>query len=333
MSAVATRPTGLLDCIEADLLAVEERLIAETRSDIGAVRDISGHTLLSGGKRLRPAIAILAARTVGNDIPLHRAYTAAAAVEMIHMATLMHDDVVDEAPERRGRPTANAVYGNGITILTGDFLLAKSIWLLSRDEENLALVRLFADVTIAMAEGEVLQAAVAGRYETPVSTYEQVIERKTARFLAGCTEAGGLLGGATEAQAAALRAFGHHLGIAFQIADDLLDFLGDPKQTGKPLGTDLRDGRVTLPLIHTLAACDSSTKAELCALLDKGQALTEAEVATITATIARHGGFEQARTAAEERMERAMGELTRFPESVYKDALIHLARYVVARDR
>jgi len=333
MSAVATRPAGLLDCVEADLVAVEERLIAETRSDIGAVRDISGHTLLSGGKRLRPAIAILAARTVGNEIPLHRAYAAAAAVEMIHMATLMHDDVVDEAPERRGRPTANAVYGNGITILTGDFLLAKSIWLLSRDEENLALVRLFADVTIAMAEGEVLQAAVAGRYETPVSTYEQVIERKTARFLAGCTEAGGLIGGANETEAAALRAFGHHLGIAFQIADDLLDFLGDPKQTGKPLGTDLRDGRVTLPLIHTLAKCDPTVKAELCTLLDKGQALTEAEVASITATIARHGGFEQARTAAEERMERAMGELDRFPESVYKDALIRLARYVVARDR
>ena len=333
MSAVATRPAGLLDCIEADLKAVEERLIAETRSDIGAVRDISGHTLLSGGKRLRPAIAMLAARTVGNEVPLHRAYAAAAAVEMIHMATLMHDDVVDEAAERRGRPTANAVYGNGITILTGDFLLAKSIWLLSRDEENLALVRLFADVTIAMAEGEVLQAAVSGRYETPLSTYEQVIERKTARFLAGCTEAGGLLGGATEAEAAALRSFGHHLGIAFQIADDLLDFLGDPKQTGKPLGTDLRDGRVTLPLIHTLTVCDSATQAELSVLLERGQALTDANVASVTALIARHGGFEKARGIAEKRAERAIEELARFPDNVYKETLITLARYVVSRDR
>ena len=243
------------------------------------------------------------------------------------------DDVVDEAPERRGRPTANAVYGNGITILTGDFLLAKAIWLLSRDEENLALVRLFADVTIAMAEGEVLQAAVAGRYETPMSTYEQVIERKTARFLAGCTEAGGLLGGANEAEAAALRSFGHHLGIAFQLADDLLDFLGDPKQTGKPLGTDLRDGRITLPLIHTLAACDSATKVELSTLLKKGQSLTDADVATITATIARLGGFEHARAVAEERTEHAIEELARFKESVYKETLIALARYVVSRDR
>ena len=194
-------------------------------------------------------------------------------------------------------------------------------------------MRLFADVTIAMAEGEVLQAAVAGRYETPMSTYEQVIERKTARFLAGCTEAGGLLGGANEAEAAALRSFGHHLGIAFQLADDLLDFLGDPKQTGKPLGTDLRDGRITLPLIHTLAACDSTTRADLSALLEKGQSLTDADVASITATIARHGGFEHARAVAEERMEHAIEELARFKESVYKETLIALARYVVSRDR
>jgi octaprenyl-diphosphate synthase len=329
----ATRPEGLLACIEDDLAKVEECLLAETRSDIGEVRAISGHTLLSGGKRLRPAIALLAARCVGRAFDTHRAYTAAAAVELIHMATLMHDDVVDEAPERRGKPTANAIYGNSITILTGDFLLAKSIWLLSRDEENLALVRLFADVTIAMAEGEVLQAAVARNWNLNLATYEQVIERKTARFLAGCTEAGGLMGGGTEQETAALRAYGHHLGIAFQIADDLLDFLGDPKQTGKELGTDLRDGRVTLPLIHTLAHCDAATKTELLITLERGQALTDSEVADITATIARHGGFEVARTEANARMTRALTELERFSKSPYRDALTTLAKYVVARDR
>ena len=329
----ATRPEGLLACIEDDLAKVEERLLAETRSDIGEVRAISGHTLLSGGKRLRPAIALLAARCVGRKFDAHRAYAAASAVELIHMATLMHDDVVDEAPERRGRPTANAVYGNSITILTGDFLLAKAIWLLSRDEENLNLVRLFADVTIAMAEGEVLQAAVARNWSLNLTTYEQVIERKTARFLAGCTEAGALMGGGTETEIAAMRAFGHHLGIAFQIADDLLDFLGDPKQTGKPLGTDLRDGRVTLPLIHTLAHCDSATRTELLTQLERGQALTDSEIAHITATIARHGGFEVARTAAQERMTRALAELDRFPDSEYRSSLIRLAGYVVARDR
>ena len=331
MSAAAA--TNLLACIEDDLARVEDRLLAETRSEIGAVRDISGHTLLSGGKRLRPAVAILGSRVVGRRAPSDRDYTAAAAVELIHMATLMHDDVVDEAPERRGRPTAAAIYGNGIAVLTGDYLLAKSIQLLCRDDENLQLVRLFADVTVGMAEGEVLQAAVAGRLDTPLSTYEDVIERKTARFLAGCSEAGGLLGGATEAEAAALRAYGHHLGMAFQIADDLLDFLGDPKRTGKPLGTDLRDGRITLPLIHAVGVAGSAERSVLEALLRKGMALTDGEVSEVTGLLERLGGFARARAVAEERVERAVAELSRFPASIYKMALTDLARYVVARDR
>lgn len=333
MSAVASTSTSLLACIEDDLARVEERLLAETRSEIGAVRDISGHTLLSGGKRLRPAVAVLGSRVVGRRTPSDRDYTAAAAVELIHMATLMHDDVVDEAPERRGRPTAASVYGNGIAVLTGDYLLAKSIQLLCRDDENLQLVRLFADVTVGMAEGEVLQAAVARRLDTPLSTYEDVIERKTARFLAGCSEAGGLLGGATEAEAAALRAYGHHLGMAFQIADDLLDFLGDPQRTGKPLGTDLRDGRITLPLIHAVSVSTPEERVRLEAWLERGMALADAEVSEVTTLLERLGGFAKARAIAEERVERAVAELARFPESVYKTALADLARYVVARDR
>jgi octaprenyl-diphosphate synthase len=325
--------TDLLACIESDLVRVEQRLLDETRSEIGAVRDISGHTLLSGGKRLRPAVAILASRAVGRRTPTERDYTAAAAVELIHMATLMHDDVVDEAPERRGRPTANSVWGNGITVLTGDYLLAKSIQLLCRDDENLQLVRLFADVTVGMAEGEVLQAAVAGKLETTLTTYEEVIERKTARFIAGCAEAGGLLGGAGPVEAAALRAFGHHLGMAFQIADDLLDFLGDPARTGKPLGTDLRDGRITLPLIHATAHASAAERERLSELMARGMALTEGEIVEITTLLERTGGFERGRAVATERTEKAVRELTIFPESAYKVALIELARYVVARDR
>ncbi|MGC4044713.1 MAG: polyprenyl synthetase family protein [Armatimonas sp.] len=329
----AATANNLLACIESDLAKVEERLLAETRSEIGAVRDISGHTLLSGGKRLRPAVAVLASRTVERGTPSDRDYTAAAAVEMIHMATLMHDDVVDEAPERRGRPTANSVWGNGITVLTGDYLLAKSIQLLCRDDENLQLVRLFADVTVGMAEGEVLQAAVAGKLDTTLATYEEVIERKTARFLAGCAEAGGLLGGADPTEAAAFRAYGHHLGMAFQIADDLLDFLGDPARTGKPLGTDLRDGRITLPLIHAMERATPAERTRLSELLSKGMDLTDGEIQEITTALERLGGFERARSVATERAEKAVAELNRFPESIYKDALTDLARYVVARDR
>lgn len=337
MSAAATLKAApgasFLRCVEADLTRVEERLVSETRSDIGAVRDISGHTLLSGGKRLRPALALLSAHLLQKEFPSDRAYAGAAAAEMIHMATLMHDDVVDEAAERRGRPTANSVFGNGITVLTGDFLFAKAMQMLVYNDENLHVVRVFTDVVVGMAEGEVLQAAVAHDLSIPLETYEEVIERKTARFLAGCCETGALMGSGTPAEAAALRAYGHHLGMAFQIADDLLDFLGDPKKTGKPLGTDLRDGRVTLPLIHTLQIADEETRQQIRSLIDAGTAMTDADIAAVTAVIARHGGFETARCVAEARAERAISEIAAFPANPYHEALDALARYVVARDR
>ena len=323
---------GLMACIESELAQVESRLLVETRSEVAAVRDISGHTLLSGGKRLRPALALLSARCVGRTFPQDRAIAAGAASEMIHMATLMHDDVVDESPERRGRPTANSVFGNGITILTGDFLLAKSISLLAHNDDNLRMVRVFADVTVAMAEGEVLQSAVAHDTTIDLSTYEEIIERKTARFLAGCCETGAMLGGATDGEAAALRSYGHHLGMAFQIADDLLDFLGEPDKTGKPLGTDLRDGRVTLPLLHALQVANEKERAELDKLLHR-KTIRTADISDLTHRITRLGGFEAARLVADARIDRALLELSRFADSPYKTALEKLARYVVARDR
>lgn len=333
--SVPPKNAGFLQCVEADLARVEEKLIAETRSDVGAVRDISGHTLLSGGKRLRPMLALLAAHLIDRDAPSDRAYTAAAAAEMIHMATLMHDDVVDEAAERRGRPTANAVFGNGITILTGDYLFAKAMQMVVSNDDNLHVVRVFTNVVVGMAEGEVLQSAVAHDLEITLETYEDVIERKTARFLAGCCESGAIMGGGTNAEAASLRGYGHHLGMAFQIADDLLDFLGDPKRTGKPLGTDLRDGRVTLPLIHTMGAADEATRKQLRDLLshDHPDGISDAQIAQVTAIIARYGGFETARCVAEGRAERAIAELAHFPRTVYHDALNELARFVVARDK
>jgi len=323
---------SFLACIEDDLQRVEERLQAETRSEIGAVREISGHTLLSGGKRLRPALGLLASRLVGRQFPENRAYAGAAAAELIHMATLMHDDVVDEAPERRGRPTANSVYGNGITILTGDYLFAKSIYLLAHDDDNLHVVRVFSDVVVGMAEGEVLQAAVAHDLTVAQETYEEVIERKTARFLAGCCETGAIIGGGTEAECAALRSYGHHLGMAFQIADDLLDFLGNPDVTGKPLGTDLRDGRVTLPIIYALRTASPTVREELESLLRLPE-ITDTDIATITRLIHGVEGFTAAQRTAEEYSERAIGELHRFPSGVYRTALEDLAHFVVTRDR
>jgi geranylgeranyl pyrophosphate synthase len=309
----------LLDVIAAELAQVEERLQTETRaSDVGVTRDIAGHTLRAGGKRLRPALAILSARVVGRDYPAERAARAGAAAEMIHMATLLHDDVVDESRERRGKPTANAVFGNAITVLTGDFLLAKSISLLAHSDDNLAIVRVFSDVTIAMAEGEVLQAAVAHDLEITLATYEEIIGRKTARFLAGCCETGAMLGGATTAERAALRAYGHELGIAFQIADDLLDLAGDPQKTGKPRGTDLRDGRVTLPLLHALQTAPSDDRARL------REALSAPDRTRRTSRVSLpgrpRGGFEAARASPTSGRECASRHLCAFADSRTKHA-------------
>lgn len=334
--AAAPKPPAsapaLLDVIADELAQVEERLLVETRSDVGAVRDISGHTLLAGGKRLRPALAILSARVTGRDYPHERAARAGAAVEMIHMATLLHDDVVDESRERRNKPTANAVFGNAITVLTGDFLLAKSISLLASNDDNLHIVRVFSDMTVAMAEGEVLQAAVAHDLEITAATYEEIIGRKTARFLAGCCETGGMLGAATAEERAALRAYGYDLGIAFQIADDLLDLAGDPQKTGKPLGTDLRDGRVTLPLIHALQNARPGDRARLRQALANPET-SEADIALVASLVARGGGFDAARRIAQERAECAARHLCAFADSPYKAALSRLTRYVVGRDR
>lgn len=252
---------------------------------------------------------------------------------MIHMATLMHDDVVDESAARRGRSTANSVFGNAITVLTGDFLLAKAISMLAHNDENLRIVRVFADVTVSMAEGEVLQAAIAHDADIRVETYEEVIERKTARFLAGCCETGGLLGGADAEEALALRAYGHHLGMAFQIADDQLDFLGDPKKTGKALGADLRDGRVTLPFLHALQAADTDAQAFLRDAVSRRDRITDSDIAAVTATIARYGGFAAASAVAEARAERAVEALARFPAGPTRTSLEDLARYVTSRDR
>jgi octaprenyl-diphosphate synthase len=330
MSHIHTHP--LLACIENDLKLVEETLQNATQSEIGAVRIVSGHTLLSGGKRLRPAVAVLAARSINRVFPNERSYAAAAACEMIHMATLMHDDVVDEAPERRGSPTAGSVYGNGIAVLTGDFLFARALELMVAYEENLNIIRVFTRVTVGMAEGEVLQATVAHKYDLDVPTYEKVLDLKTARFIAGCCEMGGVLAGGTPEEGESLRLYGQNLGMAFQIADDLLDFLGDPKHTGKPLGTDLRDGRVTLPLIYALKVADAETKTALITTLAKKE-LTDGDIASVTATLARLGGFEYARGVAEDYAEKAALSIVPLPESPYKEAMTRLARYVVARDR
>lgn len=325
--------TSFLQPVHADLQAVENLLEQEIRSDVRAAARIAGHTLFAGGKRLRPAAVVLCARAVDRAFPSGMIYSSAAAVELIHMASLLHDDVVDGSQERRGRPTANAAFGNQISILVGDFLLAKSIYLAAR-EGNLDVIRVFSKVTVGLSEGEVLQITVQGDSETSEESYFEIIRKKTAGFISGCCEIGAMLAGAGEDVLEAMAEYGMKLGMAFQIADDLLDFLGDPKVTGKPRCSDLREGKMTLPLIaayQSLGERDPRRSQLARRMADPG-ALTESEVEEVCALVEEQDGFTYARLAAERFVQEAQDCLNLLPSSAYRDALDRLAQYALVRN-
>lgn len=323
-------PTQFLDCARTDLAAVEVLLEEEIRSDVRAAYAISGHTLSAGGKRLRPALVVLTARASQQAYPTGTIHASAGAAELIHMASLIHDDVVDNAEERRGRPTANAAFGNQISVLVGDYLLAKSIYLAAR-EGNIDVIRVFSKVTVGLSEGEVLQITAKGDVDTSEETYLKIIQKKTAGFIAGCCEIGAMLAESSPAQVGALTSYGMNLGLAFQIADDLLDYTGDPKVTGKPLCGDLREGKMTLPLILALQDAAHQERRDLLAILQEPETLTDAEVETVQTTIARHDGFARTMTAAREYVRKAQAALAILPQSTYRDSLSCLAEYALTR--
>ena len=323
---------NFLDCVQGDLAAVEVLLGDEIRSDVRAAYAISGHTLSAGGKRLRPALVTLAAHAAMGQFPARTIYASAAAAELIHMASLIHDDVVDGAAERRGKPTANAAFGNQISVLVGDYLLAKSINLAAR-EGNIDVIRVFSKVTVGLSEGEVLQITAKGDVDTSEETYLTIIHKKTAGFIAGCCEVGGMLAGATPAALPALTRYGLNCGLAFQIADDLLDYTGDPRKTGKPQCGDLREGKMTLPLILTLLDVTEAERRDLLHILQEPEALTDAEIANVRDTIARHDGYTRTADAARRYVALAQDALQALPSSPYRDALHSLADYALTRER
>ena len=324
--------TAFLDCVRDDLTSVERLLQEEIRSDVRAAYAISGHTLSAGGKRLRPALVVLAAHAVGNAYPTRTIHASAGAAELIHMASLIHDDVVDNADERRGRPTASAAFGNQISVLVGDYLLAKSIFLAAR-EGNMDVIRVFSQVTVGLSEGEVLQITAKGDVDTSEETYYRIIGKKTAGFIAGCCEIGAMLAEPSPAALMSLMTYGLNLGLAFQIADDLLDYVGDPKMTGKPPCGDLREGKMTLPLILTLADVSPDERRDLLGVLQEPERLTEEEIAQVQAAIRRHDGYARTAAVAQGYAAAAQQALCALPPSVYRDSLADLADYTVVRQR
>lgn len=310
-----------------DLDRVEAQFKQDLNSDVALIRKVGEYVLASGGKRLRPMLLLLCARLSGYRGTYH--IGLASVVEFIHTATLLHDDVVDGAVLRRGNASANSVWGNEASVLVGDFLFAKSFSIMVRGG-SLRILEVLSNATTLMAEGEVLQLISTCDLDLTEERYISVVRNKTAILIAAACQCGGILGGVTEEQERALHDFGMDLGIAFQFMDDALDYVAEVSEFGKVKGHDLEEGKMTLPLIHTLRHCTDDEREGVAEIIEK-DALSEEDLSFVLSLIDRYNGISYTRHRAMELVERVKGNLALFPDSEDKEALYELADYVVSR--
>jgi len=321
--AVRRRVSDLWSLVEADMHRVETRLCEQMDSPIGRIPEVGTHLLGAGGKRLRPLLAVLVGRACEAD--MEQAVSAGCAAELIHTATLFHDDVVDGGDVRRGRPAARMIYGNGVAVLVGDFCLARGLNLVA-STGSITMVQSLAATVTEMAEGEVAQLEGAGNPDATVANYLRVVDRKTASLMAWCSRVGGVF---SEAIDAALGRFGRALGRAFQIADDILDCATDDSATGKSGGRDLQEGKLTLPV---LLACEVSPELRTRIREALGEhGIPAADARAILTAVRAAGGVERARRRALAFAEEAIAELASLPASPYREALGELTRLSVDR--
>ncbi|MCW0379164.1 Octaprenyl diphosphate synthase [Xanthomonas sacchari] len=329
--SIAESPSSALGLPQIQMLAapdmaeVDALIRRRLSSDVVLINQIADHIVSAGGKRLRPMLVVLAGRACGAGGPIQ--HQLAAIIEFIHTSTLLHDDVVDESDLRRGRSTANALWGNAPSVLVGDFLYSRSFQLMV-ELDSMAVMRLLADTTNRIAEGEVLQLLHVHNPDTDEAAYLRVIERKTAVLFAAGTRLGALASGASEAVQERLYDYGMQLGYAFQIADDVLDYTADAADLGKNLGDDLAEGKATLPLIHAMAHADDVTRARLRQIVEQGDASAMPEV---LAAIDASGGIDYSRRRAADYAAAAERALDGLPENEAVAALRGLARYAVER--
>ncbi|TCP62761.1 octaprenyl-diphosphate synthase [Rhodovulum bhavnagarense] len=291
------------------------------------IDQVAAHLVGAGGKRLRPLLTIAAARMCGYDGPYH--VYLAATVEFIHTATLLHDDVVDESGQRRGRPTANRLWDNKSSVLVGDYLFARSFQLMVAPG-NLQVLDILSNAAAVIAEGEVLQLTAARDLSTTEEIYLKVVRGKTAALFAAATEVGGVIAAMPEEQQRALHTYGDALGVSFQIVDDLLDVSGDAAKTGKNIGDDFRERKLTLPIIKTVAKADAEERAFWTRTIEKGDQ-REGDLEHALGLMAKHGAIDATRDEALAWANRAKEALTHLPEHEIRGMLHDLADYVVAR--
>lgn len=317
----------ILDATQDDLAAIEKALEENLAPHLELVKEIASHILFSGGKRLRPLLMVLCARICGYRGNYDKTFSI--IFEYLHAATLLHDDLVDDAGLRRGKPAAHAVFGNSMAVLTGDFLLARGLSLAAATG-NPEVIRVIARITEEMSQGEIYQLSRKGSLDLEESEYREIIRCKTAVLFQGACHISALLAETSEDKAGALSDYGHHLGMAFQIADDLLDYTSQSRHLGKLVGADLREGKLTLPVIHALKNVTDENRRFMESII-QNPSFSPDEFEQLIQLLEQSGGIEYARQCADAHVKKAKAGLEIFPVSDTKQILVDLADYALAR--
>jgi octaprenyl-diphosphate synthase len=318
---------ALQSMLLGDMNAVNAMIIARMDSPVPMIPQLAGYLIAAGGKRIRPLMTLAAAALYGGDMP--RAHRLATAVEFIHTATLLHDDVVDNSDERRGQKSANAIYGNEASVLVGDFLFSRAFQLMVEDG-NLDVLRILSDASAIIAQGEVLQLSIQGNLNTTMDEYLEVIKGKTAALFAAACEVGPVVAGADKNAARIMCEYGMNLGIAFQIADDVLDYASDSKTLGKEVGDDFREGKMTAPILMAYAKANDEERAFWQrTLADKDQ--SDSDLVRAITILKRHNALEDGLQMAQDYAQKARESLAEAPDSPLRATLDALATYAATR--
>jgi octaprenyl-diphosphate synthase len=329
-AAVSSTSAPSLDALYAlirdDLKRVDALILERVKSDVALIEHIARHIIASGGKRIRPALTLIASKLCGYEGTRHVAL--AAAVEFIHTATLLHDDVVDESVLRRGLDTANVVFGNKASVLVGDYLLSQAFQMMVADG-NPKVLRILSDASAVIARGEVMQLMTEGDLDTSLERYLEVISSKTAVLFAAASELGAVVTGQEKSESA-LREFGLNIGIAFQLVDDALDYAADQEKLGKTVGDDFREGKITLPVIIAANAGSAEEKSFWRRVMtDKEQAPDD--LARATSLLAKHNATAQTVAMARNYCQKARASLAGFEPSAARDAMLDLVDFCASR--
>ena len=317
----------VLSGYKIELSRVESCMESNITSEIRLITEVADHLIAGGGKRIRPLLHLISSRLCGYRG--EASFALAAAIEFIHTATLLHDDVIDEAVVRRGRPSANVVWGNAVSVLVGDFLYSKSFNLLS-ETDDLRIIRLMAQMANIMSEGEVFQLMKCGSADLTEEEYFSIVEKKTAVLISAACESGAVMGGVDEGRVAALKKYGYKVGMAFQIVDDALDYMASQEGFGKSIGKDLEEGKMTLPLIYTLVHSRTADREMVRAAIEKKEPTPDV-LKAIHSLIRNSGGIDYALERAAGFIREATDELSIFHDCREKEELLAVAGHVLSR--